>query len=192
MAMEVTAAGMLDRMVRAARLDASLYEEVEADTTATSQALTVVVLASLASGIGAAIDAAGGAAAGTVGGLIGGVLIELVGWVVWSYVMFFTGTRLFGGVATYGELLRTLGFAYSPGVLLILRFIPGVGGLLVLAVGIWRLATGFVALRQALDLDTGKTLLTILVGFISYIVVAAIVASVFALLGLGVGVLTGM
>jgi hypothetical protein len=179
-------------MIRAARLEPGLYNEVEADIGATGQALTVVVIAAVASGIGAAIGGVlAGRPSGVAGGLIGGVLTELVGWAVWSYVMYFVGTRVFHGTASYGELLRTLGFAYSPGVLLIFRFIPIIGGLLLLVVGIWRIVAGFIAIREALDLDSGRTLATIVVGIIAYIIVFAIVGLVLATLGLSAAVLTG-
>jgi hypothetical protein len=179
-------------MQRAARLDVSLYNEVEADLNATSQALTVVVITAVASGIGAALGAAlAGHPSGIVGGLVGGIILELLGWAVWSWVMYFVGTRFFGGTATYGELLRTLGFAYSPGIFLILRFIPLLGGLITLIVGIWRLVTGFIAVREALDFDSGKTVATIIVGFIGYIIVAAVVGIILAAIGLGASALTG-
>jgi hypothetical protein len=183
---------LTDRMIRAARLETGLYNEVEADTSATTQALTVVVVAAIAGGIGAAIGGAlTGRPSGVAGGLIGGVLTELVGWAVWSYVMYFVGTRVFHGTASYGELLRTLGFAYSPGVLLIFRFIPFLGGLIVAAVAIWRIVAGFVAVREALDLDSGNTLATIVVGIIAYIIVFAIVGLVLAAIGLSAAALTG-
>jgi hypothetical protein len=183
---------LTDRMVRAARLEIGLYNEVEADTTATSQALTVVVITALAGGIGAALGQAfAGRPAGIVGGLIGGLVAELLGWLVWSYVMYFVGTRVFHGTATYGELLRTLGFAYSPGVLNILRFIPVLGGLITLVVLIWRILAGFIAVREALDLDTGNTVATIVVGVLAYVIVLAIVGVVLAAVGLGAAVLTG-
>ena len=183
---------LTDRMVRAARLETSLYNEVEADLSATNQALTVVVVTALAGGIGAALgQAIAGRPNGVVGGLIGGVIAELVGWLVWSYVMYLVGTRVFHGTATYGELLRTLGFANSPGVLLILRFIPVLGGLITAVVGIWRIVAGFIAIREALDLDNGNTLATIVVGIIAYLVVLLIVALVLGTIGLGAAVLTG-
>jgi hypothetical protein len=183
---------LTDRMIRAARLDVALYNEVEADLSATSQALTVVVLAAVASGIGAALGAAFSGRPGViVGGLIGAVVLELLGWAVWSYVMFFVGTKLFHGTATYGELLRTLGFAYAPGVLNIFRFIPVLGGIIALVVGIWRIITGFIAVREALDLDTGNTIATIVVGIIAYVIVLAIVGAFLAAVGLGAAALTG-
>jgi hypothetical protein len=183
---------LADRMVRAARLETGLYNEVEADVSATNQALTVVVITALAGGIGAALgEALGGRATGVVGGLIGGVVAELLGWLVWSYVMYLVGTRVFHGTATYGELLRTLGFANSPGVLLILRFVPVLGGLIALIVGIWRIVAGFIAVREALDLDNGNTVATIVVGIVAYLIVLLIVGVVLATLGLGAAVLTG-
>ena len=182
---------LTDRMMRAARLDVSLYNEVEADLNATSQALTVVVITAVASGIGAAL---GGALAGRptaiVGGLIGGIVAELVGWLVWSWVMYFVGTRFFQGTASYGELLRTLGFAYTPGVLLILRFIPVLGGLVTLVVGIWRIITGFIAVREALDIDSGRAVATIVIGIVGYIIVLAIVGVILAALGFGAALLS--
>jgi hypothetical protein len=181
MALETTASSIVNRMVRAARLEVPLYEEVEADLTATNQALLVVVLVALASGIGSAIGASlGGASAGAlIGRLISGVLTALLGWAVWSYVVYFVGTRFFGGTATYGELLRTLGFAESPSVLLILSFIPAVGTILSLVVGIWTLVSSFIGTRQALDIDNTKTFFTILIGAVALFIVIAIATLLF-------------
>ncbi len=183
---------LTDRMIRAARLDVALYNEVEADVSANNQALTVVVLSAVASGIGAALGAAFTGRPGLiVGGLIGAVVLELVGWAVWSYVMFFVGTRMFHGTATYGELLRTLGFAYSPGVLNVLRFIPVLGGIIGLVVAIWRIITGFIAVREALDLDSGNTIAVIVVGVIAYLVVVFVVGLILGAVGIGAAALTG-
>ena len=184
-----------NRMIRAAKLDAHLYEEVEADSNATSQALTVVVLATLAAGISAAISAAMAppqtAAPNPIVSLISGVITALIGWAVWSYVNYFVGTRLMGGVASYGELLRTLGFAYTPGLLAIFGFIPVLGPLIGLISGLWSLATGFVAIRQALDLDNGKTIATIVVSIVALILVLIVVGIVLAAIGLGGALLFG-
>lgn len=186
MALEATSSSMVNRMLRAARLEVPLYEQVEADLTATNQALLVVVLVAVASGLGAAIGAsiAGTSAGGLIGRLVSGLLTALIGWAVWSYVVYFVGTRFFGGTATYGELLRTLGFAESPSVLLIFSFIPVLGGILSLVVGIWTLVSSFIATRQALDIDNTKTFFTILIGaaalLIVFTIVTAILGTVFA------------
>jgi hypothetical protein len=177
---------LVNRMIRAAMLDTSLYEEVEHDSSATSQAMQVVLIVALASGIGGAlwklltlnpIDA--------VSGLVGGILVAVLGWLAWALVTYIIGAKIFGGTATYGEMLRTLGFAQSPNVLLIftgiLGGIPLLGGLLRLALLIWVLLAGLIAIRQALDVGTGKAILTAIIGWIVMAIIVGIVASVFGI-----------
>ena len=163
------ARSITDRMMGAATLDVATYEEVEADTTATGQAAIVVTLAAIASAIGAAGE--GGP------GIIGMLLGTLVGWALWSGVTYFIGTKLFGGTATWGELLRTIGFAQAPGVLLVLAIVPLLGGLVRVAVSIWLLIAGIIAIRQALDVTTGKAVLTAVIGWLLAIIPAAIIGA---------------
>jgi hypothetical protein len=172
--------GLINRMIRAARLDVSLYEEVEKDVKATNQAILVVVISSICAGIGLAI---GGQMAGGLGGLVPGLVIgaitALVGWFVWSFITYFIGTKLFKGPkteATYGELLRCIGFSSSPGVLRILFFIPILGAIIVFIASIWSLVAMVIAVRQALDFSTGRAIATCLVGFIVMVVISAAVA----------------
>ncbi len=164
---------IIDRMRGAAMLDVATYEEVEHDRGATGQAFIVVVLVAICAGIGGLGD--GGS--GFLGGLIGAIL----GWLSWSAVTMFVGTRLFGGTADWGELLRTLGFAQAPGVLAILGIIPVLGGLVQFVVWIWLLVAGIVAIRQALDIDTGKAILTALVGWLAMVVIGIIFGMIFGI-----------
>ena len=166
---------IVDRMRGAALLDVATYEEVEHDTTATGQAAVVVALAAVAAAIGNLFR--GGP------GLIGALVGYLVGWLLWSGITYFVGTRVFGGTARWGELLRTLGFAQAPGVLLVAAIVPGLGWLVKAVVGIWLLATGLVAIRQALDVTTGKAVLTAVLGWLASVLVNGAVG---ALLGLRV------
>ena len=156
----------LDRMKGAAKLDASVYEEVEADTGATGQAALVVGIVAVA----AAIGGARGGTAGIFGYLIGAYL----GWLVWSGVTYLVGAKLLGGTATWGEMLRTIGFAQSPGVFYALAFIPVLGVLIALGVAIWLLVAVIVAIRQALDITTGRAIATAVIGFLAYIALAAL------------------
>ena len=162
---------MLDRMIRAARLDASLYEEVEADPSSMGQAMAVVVLASLAGGIGTA---------GIEGqpGFILGVLLNLIGWYVWAFLTYVIGTKLLPQASTeadVGQLLRTLGFAAAPGLLRVVGFIPGIGPLIMLASALWSLAAMVVAVRQALDYDsTRRAVLVCLIGWIVQVLIIMI------------------
>lgn len=160
-------ASLTERMMGAARLDAATYEEVEHDGSATGQAAVVVGIVAVASAIGA-IGSEG--AAGPIGALIG----AFVGWLVWSGITYLIGDKLLGGTASWGELLRTLGFAQAPGVLFALGIIPFLGGIVRFVVGIWILVAGVVAIRQALDFSTGKAILTVILGWIAMMVLAMI------------------
>lgn len=155
------------RMIGAAMLDVDTYEAVEHDTTLTTQAAAVVVLAAIAAGLATNET--------VIGGIVGG----LVGWFIMAGLIYFIGTRLFGGTATWGELLRTLGFAASPRILIIFAAIPLLGWFVQLAVGIWSLAAAVVAIRQALDVSTGKAMLAGALGVLAWILIAATVAGLF-------------
>ncbi len=145
--MGVPMADIQDRMLRAAKLDVELYEEVEHDEGALGQATTVVVLSAAAAGIGSL-------GAGGLAGLIGGTLAALLGWYVWAFLTYFIGTRLLPEPQTradYGQLLRTIGFSSAPGLIRVLGIIPGLGAIVFVVAGIWMLIAMVIAVRQALD-----------------------------------------
>jgi hypothetical protein len=160
----------IERMKGAAFLHIDTYEEVEADQTATGQAAGVVAVVAVAQAIGGA--GAGGP------GLLAGVVSALLGWLLWAGITYLIGAKLFGGTATWGELLRTIGFAQTPGVLHVLGLIPILGGIIRFAVAIWVLIAGIIAIRQALDLSTGKAVLIAGLGWLVITLPLAIVAAV--------------
>ena len=163
---------MIDRAIRAAKVEPALYEEVERDENATTEAAIVVAIAAVASAIGAAL----GDPSRFIGNFLTTLLGGLIGWVAWSYITYFVGTRLMNGTTTPGEMLRTIGYAQAPQILGILGFLPfGIGLLVRLVVALWSLWAGIVAVRQALDFDTGKAVITVLIGFVVYVVVLAII-----------------
>ena len=174
-------ASFTDRMIRAAKLDVNLYEEVEADKGAMGQAMQVVILSSVAAGIGTI---------GTTGikGLVLGTIVALVGWFIWAFLTYFIGTRLLPEPQTkadYGELLRTIGFSSSPGVLRVLGVIPMLGNILNFIISIWMLVAMVIAVRQALDYKS--TWRAVGVCLIGWVVQIAIFALFFGLVG-GFGV----
>ena len=145
------------RMVDASRLDVSLYNEVEHDHGATGQAAAVVAIVAVASAIGGL----GGPGAS----VFGAVIASVVGWLIWALVTYLVGDKLLGGTASWGELLRTLGFAQAPGVLYVAAGLPFIGWLVRSIVMVWILFAGIVAIREALDVTTGKAVLTALIGW---------------------------
>ena len=136
-----------ERIIRAAKLDVNLYEEVEADKGALGQAMWVVVLSSIAAGIGTI-------AQGGVVGILVGTITALIGWYVWAYITYFIGTKFLPEPQTradHGELLRTIGFSSSPGLIRVLGIIPGLTGIIFLIAAVWMLVAMVIAVRQALD-----------------------------------------
>lgn len=167
----------LDRMLRAAKLDVNLYEEVEADTGAMRQAMGVVVLSSIAAGIGSI-------ATGGLGGILMGTIAALIGWYVWAFLTFYIGTKFLPEPQTkadLGELLRTIGFSSSPGLIRVLGIIPGLGGVVFLMASIWMLVAMVIAVRQALDYES--TLRAVGVCVIGWIIQALIFVLLFSILG---------
>ena len=167
---------LVDRMMRAAKLDAQLYEEVEADDSATGQAVGIVVLSAVAAGIGSG--------EGGIGGVLFVAVAALLGWYIWAYLTYWIGTRILPGPATDatpGQLLRTLGFASSPGIVRVLGIIPGVAGILFLVAAVWMLAAMIIAVRSALDYDSTWRALGVCA--IGWVIQALVLAIVFSVLG---------
>lgn len=150
---------LVGRMIGAATLDVATYEEVEHDTTATTQAGLVVALAALAQGISSPT------------GVISGIIGALLGWMAFAGLTYFIGTRIFKGTATWGELLRTLGFAYTVAIFSILGVIPILGIIVGLVVFVWGVAAAVVAIRQALDVSTGQAVVTGLLGWVAMAII---------------------
>ena len=166
-----------ERLIGAARFDVHVYEEVEGDSGATGEAMGVVLLSSLAGGIGSIGLGAG------LGGVVLGAVAALLGWVTWAFLTYFIGTRLLAEPQTHadvGELMRTLGFAQSPGLLRIAGVFftasPALFSLFQLVVSTWMLMTMVVAVRQALDYtSTMRAVGVVLVGFVANMIILSVV-----------------
>jgi hypothetical protein len=169
--------GLMNRIVRASKFDVHLYEEVEADKGAMGQAMGVVVLSSIAAGIGSFGK----------GGLLGillGVVFALIGWYIWAYLTYLIGTKVLPEPQTRadpGELLRTIGFSSSPGLIRVLGIIPGLAGVIFFAASVWMLVAMVIAVRQSLDYKS--TLRAIGVCLIGWIIQSLILLLLFSILG---------
>jgi hypothetical protein len=178
MATTTAANSFLQRFIGAMSLDAAIYEEVEADAGATSQALAVVVLSSVATGLGS--RSLGG---NTVSNVVFVTVVALLAWAAWALLTFEIGSRLMPSRDTavdVGELLRTIGFASAPGVLHIFGIIPSVTGPAFAIASIWMLAAMVVAVRQALDYtSTARAVAVCLAGWTLAIALAVVLGLVF-------------
>ena len=169
-------ASFTERMIGAAKLEVLTYEEVDADATATGQAMAVVLLSSVAAGIGG-IGIVGLGPAGLTGFLVGSVA-GLIRWVAWAFLTYFIATRLFPEPRTRAalpELLRTTGFAQSPGVLLVVGIVPGLAPFILAIVTVWWLLAMTIAVRQALNYpNTMRALAVCVVGWVLSMVIGVL------------------
>ncbi len=184
--------GMINRVMRAVRLDVAFYNEAEADASLDTEALLVVIITSVLSGLGALVSGLlFGDFIAALFGLAFGAVWGVVGYFIMAYVIWFVGTRFMGGTAEPGELRRTLGYAVAPQALGVLGFIPCVGGLAALAGLIWSLVCIVVAVRESLDTTTGNAVITAFIGWLIFAVGTLFIAAVLGIGALGIGALTG-
>ena len=166
----------IDRIIRACKLDVNLYEEVEADKSATFQAAAVVVLSSLAAGVGALSLGASN--------FLMAPILSLISWYVWAYLIYIIGVKLFPEPTTksdHGELLRTIGFSSAPGLIRVFGFTPELMSITFIGASIWMFIAMVIAVRQALDYQsTWRAIGVVVIGFL---VQAIILVMMFRLFG---------
>jgi Yip1 domain len=157
-----------ERLTGVLMLDVRTFEEIEADTSATTQALLVVVAASVAAGLGAGVRLGGI-------GLLRETLGALIGWVMWAAVTWFIGAKLLPEPQTrtdMGELLRVIGYAYAPNLFGFFAFLPAIGGIISTIVAFWLLAATIVAVRQALDyVSTLRAAAVVGIGWLIFVLI---------------------
>ena len=157
---------LFSRMLRAAKFDPAVYEEVEADPKATGQAMTVVILSAVAAGLGSLGHPELG---GNVGVLIT-TFSALFSWIFWAYVTYFIGIRFFKEPQTQtdpGELLRTIGFSSAPGVIRILGALPGTTIPVFGIAALWMFIAMIVAVKHSFDFASSwKAAQVVLVGWL--------------------------
>jgi hypothetical protein len=149
MATTTTTTPFVMRLIGALALDPLTYEEVEADRSATGQALLVVVLSSVGAGIGAR-----GLGSGSLPTMVFISALSLIAWAAWALLTYQIGVRLMPEADTradIGELLRTIGFSATPGMLRIFGIVPGAAIPAFAVTALWMLVAMIVAVRQALD-----------------------------------------
>jgi len=166
------------RLIGAAALDTAIYEEVEADRTATGQALGVVLLSSLAAGIGAR-----GLGGGSLQSIVFISMVALMAWAAWALVTFEIGARLMPEPQTrgdVGELLRTIGFASTPGLIRLLAVITLIAIPVFALSAVWMLAAMIVAVRQALDYQhTSRAIAVCVLGWVLALTIAVVLGLFF-------------
>jgi hypothetical protein len=162
----------------AAALDVAIYEDVEADRGATAQAFIIVLLSSVAGGIGAT-----GVTLGAVNVAFFS-MVALLAWAGWALVTYTIGVHLLPEPQTradVGELMRTIGFASTPGLLRVLGVMSPLAKPVFVLTTLWMLAAMVVAVRQALDYtSTARAVAVCVVGWLLAIAFAVAFGLLFA------------
>ncbi len=174
----------LDRILRVIKLDATVFAEVEKDESATVEAFIIVLATSFLAALGTGIGSRGRFLGAFLGAFLASVILN---WIVWSFITLWIGTNVFHGKADLGEMLRTIGYANAPRFIGFFSFIPLVGWILSLAGAILSLIAAFLAIREALELDTTKTIATVVIGWIIIFIISIILAAIFAGAALTIG-----
>lgn len=139
-----------ERMIRAAKLDGSLYEEIKDDRRAPLQAAVVVILSVMAAGVGAIVRDG-------LGGFFFVTMQAMVEWYVWVFFTYLVGTRLLQEPKTkidFGATVRMISFASAPGVVRLLGVIPELGGFVKGLALVWMLGAMVIAVRETLHYTT--------------------------------------
>lgn len=158
---------MIARIMRAIRLDWTVFREIAEDANAMSEAAIIVVIVTFLSALGGAI----GADSFFLSFFVGWIAAIVVGWILWAVITYFVGTALFKGQTTIPEMMRVLGYASAPQLLGLLSFIPCVGILFALAGWLLSLIAGFIAVREAMEFDTGTAIATVVISWIAAFVI---------------------
>ena len=165
----------VNRIIRACKLEVALYEEVEADQSATIQAALVVVLSSLAAGVGALSLGASN--------FIMAPIFSLISWYVWAYLIYFIGVKFFPEPTTkadHGQLLRTIGFSSAPGIIRVFGFTPDLMSITFIGAGIWMLIAMIIAVRQALDYaSTWRAIGVVVIAFLVQAIILVLLLRAF-------------
>jgi hypothetical protein len=160
-------AGMWERVMRAVRLDPTLYKEVSADETKTVEAMLVTGLAAALSGLGAIF---GPADFKFIGWIIGAVVAATIGLAIGTGILWLIG-KLFSGKAQFIEMFRPLGYAYAPQALGIIPWIGGIVG------GIWSMVCAVFAVRESEEVSTGSAVAIVLIPLLIGLVILAVFAA---------------
>ena len=167
-----------DRVVGAMRLDEKTFEDVEADPTAIGQAVGVIVLGAVSSGLGWVFY-------GGLTGIVTNALFAIIGTAIWATIIWLVGTMVMPEPTTkadFPQTFRVLGFASAPQLASVVTIIPILGWLLMVMILIWQIAAMVVAVKAVLDYSTiGKAVVVVLIGFLAYLVISAILAVTFGM-----------
>lgn len=157
-----------ERVYGTLKLESEAFAEIEHDPSSLGQSAIVVTVAAAAAGLGNALaDSAEIVALAIIG--------NLVAWAISTAIIWLIGVVWLRHESDYPELLRTIGFATAPQALYI--FQQTEIGMLAMGVGwLWSLAAYVIAVREALDVSTGRAIgVCLLANAVVFVLILALV-----------------
>lgn len=190
---------LTERIIGALTFRRGVYAEVEADKTFTATAWILVLIFALLNQLGSY------ASKSFLDWLVGtgiGTLTAIAGFAIAATVINRVGRGLYNAEVTFNELVRTMGLASvwtAVGVLgIIAAFSDALScilGPVIVIAWVALVVAWFVAVHEALDLSWGKTIITVIIGFIPWAIIMILTGVVLKLVDLtatGFGNLIGL
>jgi hypothetical protein len=162
---------MIERFLRALRLDSLFYREAAGDTSLDRESTLVVILVALITST-VKLTVESGSWLAFIGEVANSILL---GWLLWAAVAWFIGRNVMEGEGSLGGMLRGLGYASIPRLLSVFAILPLVGWLFDLAGWLLSLIAGIIAIREGMSVDTGKAIIIALLGGLFYIAVSVLI-----------------
>ena len=194
---------LVERIIGAFTFRREVYAEVEHDTAFTTTAWILVAAVALLSQIGSLAgsvsgDLAGGLLNWVIGSVVG-TIFAVLGFAVAAFVTSAVGRALFNAEVTFEEMVRTMGLAYVWNIVGLLGIVAAFSTALscvVAPVGciapLLGLASTLIAVKEALDLEWGQTVITVVVGWVVQFIIMLAAGFVLGLMGLTAGAAMGL
>ena len=160
---------MIERMVRVIRLDWPVFREIAKDRNAMKEAAIIVAIVTFLSAVGIGL-----ANQSFASFIVDWLIAILVGWIGWAVITYLVSTVIFKSETDIPEMMRVLGYASAPHLLGLFSFIPCVGWLFPIAGGILALVAGVLAVREAMDTDTGNAIVTVVISWLIAIAIRSV------------------
>ena len=183
---------LTQRIIGAFTFRKGVYAGVEKDTEFTTTAWIIVAVVAFLNQLG--LQATSSLGNWLLGAIVG-TIFAVLGFAVGAVVINWVGRAVYEADVTFHELVRTLGLAYVWQVIGVLGILASLFGCLLAPVMIvavlLMVVAWFVAVKEALDLDWVKTIITVIPGVLAVIAVMAVGLLVLSLFGFGAAGLGG-
>jgi hypothetical protein len=175
---------LTERIVGALTFRKGVYKDVEHDASFTSTAWLIVAVVSLLNSLGSFAFGEGWLISTLVG-----TVASVIGFAIAAFVVAWVGKAFFQADVSFDEMVRTLGLAFvwrAIGLLGILGgFISCILAPALIVAAILGLVAWFVAAKEALDLEWGQTIITVILGWLIILVFSIITGLILAAIGIG-------